>query len=869
MLERLPAVDRNLVALRQVMTNPDLWGLPEAHCVTLLNPGSIDEVLDAVHSAATAAEDALLFYFAGHGLLDDKSDLYLALPDSDSSRIYRAVRYDDIRREVVGTARACYGKVVILDCCYSGRALLGGMSGQIEMADHARVDGTYLMTASAETSVALAPPGEDYTAFTGALVDKLLHGLPDGPDLLDMETLFYHVRADLLSRNFPIPQQRTRNDGKAIALARNRRGRGRKGTQEKVKSLVRDLPEPPVGFENMMRRPPLEMDRQIQALRTSEDEVSADQLLAAAAARRADQEVAAMVDLLRAQQRLRELTIVIKAAGRRAPAEVLRIVDALRDTDLPEDATALIASVGAGSPEDVAGMAQLLNEQQKLDDITLLLDAALDTAQQQNSLIALVSSLWLVGLREEVDSLLQRAAGKLPGPAIVSLADELRAAGREQAAFGLYVASAETMAKRSPDTIAQLCASMTSAGQSPYSERIARVAIEAATSPASMLDIASAFWTTAQDNYADQTLTWAATTLPNSDIAVIAAELRARERDAEAYRLCVQATKNRTATAIHEIVTALREAGRPVDAKNLLKETVKQVPVHVLPELLDTSQSADQRPILAAAVGRDPQDVAELRDTLRVGHPQMAKQLVELIVTTRTDQMSTRLPIAIADLDDRSKEQALLATLATYDKDDIAALLWNLSTEDAKLLFFLAVQKGNPTTYSIVSALRSVPHPPEYHDPVHAFITEQPAERFATLLDSLSNAGLTQYVDVVLIKSAGRSQGVHGIAHHIATLQASGQTENAHQLLINALTGRTIPELRDLIGALHKMDQRAALATTVTWVQANNVSIAVANLANMLRQIGLNEYAENIAPNTATTQEEPVKTNRLLWRRRK
>lgn len=141
----------------------------------------------AVNAAASAASDALLFYFAGHGLLDDRSDLYLALSRSDSNLLHRAAWYDDIRREVVGTARACYGKVVILDCCYSGRALQGGMGGSVLLADHARVDGTYLMTAAAETSLALVPLGEDYTAFTGALVDILVQGLSDGPDLLDME----------------------------------------------------------------------------------------------------------------------------------------------------------------------------------------------------------------------------------------------------------------------------------------------------------------------------------------------------------------------------------------------------------------------------------------------------------------------------------------------------------------------------------------------------------------------------------------------------------------------------------------------------------------------------------------------------------
>ena len=261
-LEELPSVTNNVATLRRVLTDADLWGLPDDHCHTLVNPTSVEQVLDVVHTAASAATDALLFYFAGHGLLDDRLDLHLALPGADNDRLYRAVRYDDVRREVVGAARV-FGKVVILDCCFSGRAMQGGMSGSVELADHARVDGTYLMTATAETKLALAPLGEKYTAFTGALVDKLSHGLENGPDLLDMETLFYHVRADLQARHLPVPQQRTRNDGKAIALVRNRRASGR-GAVRELATPARERPLPPAGFEALLRWPPSELAKQVR-----------------------------------------------------------------------------------------------------------------------------------------------------------------------------------------------------------------------------------------------------------------------------------------------------------------------------------------------------------------------------------------------------------------------------------------------------------------------------------------------------------------------------------------------------------------------------------------------------------------------------
>jgi hypothetical protein len=198
-LEPLPSIMNNLACLQELFTSADLWGLPASHCQILPDPSSPSQVLDAVHEAARVATETLLVYYAGHGLLDPHTDeLYLALPESSVHRLYTGVRFEDLRRELVDVAQAS-AKVVILDCCYSGRAMLGGMSGSTDMADQARIEGTYLMTASAENVRAQAPVGEDFTAFTGELATVLGQGVPDGPDYLTAETIYWHVRKELVA----------------------------------------------------------------------------------------------------------------------------------------------------------------------------------------------------------------------------------------------------------------------------------------------------------------------------------------------------------------------------------------------------------------------------------------------------------------------------------------------------------------------------------------------------------------------------------------------------------------------------------------------------------------------------------------------
>ncbi|MEU0844969.1 penicillin-binding transpeptidase domain-containing protein [Streptomyces sp. NPDC005962] len=222
-LPGLPAVARNLEGLRGVLTDPAVWGLPSDRCTVLGQPGSAQQVLDAVKEAAARATDTLFIYYGGHGLIDPHTDeLYLALPDSVHDRGDTALRYESLRRVLLDPAVGARRTVVVLDCCYSGRAPIGLRSASEEIADRAAVEGACLLTASTETGAAFSPPGEPYTAFTGALISALGEGIPGAPDLIDTDALHRHLHLTLAATSRPLPQQRNRDTGGLIALARNR-----------------------------------------------------------------------------------------------------------------------------------------------------------------------------------------------------------------------------------------------------------------------------------------------------------------------------------------------------------------------------------------------------------------------------------------------------------------------------------------------------------------------------------------------------------------------------------------------------------------------------------------------------------------------
>jgi hypothetical protein len=220
-LEDLPAVRNNLAKLAETFENPLIGGVDSAAIRLVNQPNSPADLLDAIYEAAAECADTFIFYYAGHGLTAFQSgDLSLALPGSDIARPHTSVRFDDVRHAVL-SARKAPRKIVLLDCCFSGRAMAGTMGDAGNFAARSDIEGTYILTAAAETKTALAPPGEAYTAFTGELLRILNEGIPGAPEYLNLDNIYEILHSRLASKSRPIPQQRNRNAGSKILLARN------------------------------------------------------------------------------------------------------------------------------------------------------------------------------------------------------------------------------------------------------------------------------------------------------------------------------------------------------------------------------------------------------------------------------------------------------------------------------------------------------------------------------------------------------------------------------------------------------------------------------------------------------------------------
>ncbi|MDG4764043.1 caspase family protein [Solwaraspora sp. WMMD406] len=220
-LTDVPQVGNNVADLVRLLTDPRLAGFPTENCVVVPPNADLGVVGERLIPAAAAASDTLLVYYAGHGVLGRRGELYLGLFGTRTDRLpFTALPFDAIRDVCLDSPAA--NRVVILDCCYSGRATgeaLSDVDGQV--LGQITVSGSYTLTASPANRVAKVLDGEPYTAFTGRLLTLLERGLPGGGELLTLGDVYRHLRTTLQGEGLSVPEQRGTGTADLLGLVRN------------------------------------------------------------------------------------------------------------------------------------------------------------------------------------------------------------------------------------------------------------------------------------------------------------------------------------------------------------------------------------------------------------------------------------------------------------------------------------------------------------------------------------------------------------------------------------------------------------------------------------------------------------------------
>ncbi|MFE9725829.1 hypothetical protein ACFYQ5_20080 [Streptomyces sp. NPDC005794] len=244
-LPDLPAVATTLDDLESALR--DVCGITGPDRIHRVREGAAAaEVIASVERAVAEATGPVLLYYVGHGLLGPADELYLATyASSDQERISGAVSYRTLRDLL---SDAFGGSIVVLDCCFSGRAAApaGGAGQAWEPFASARPDGSLLLTSASGYDLSFAPPGERHTLFSGRLLELLTTGDPTGPLWLTMDSLY--VALDRHFRDEPVrPRRQGEGTLGTLPVARNRAYRATGATAPVLPPA--DVPCPYPGME--------------------------------------------------------------------------------------------------------------------------------------------------------------------------------------------------------------------------------------------------------------------------------------------------------------------------------------------------------------------------------------------------------------------------------------------------------------------------------------------------------------------------------------------------------------------------------------------------------------------------------------------
>jgi hypothetical protein len=217
-LSDLPAVAGNLAGLAEVLTDPALGGFLPDRCIVIPDPAGALAARRTLGQYAALAEDTLLVYWAGHGGPGPGDEFHLSVTGTAGGPHTGALAVGLVR-EVMLRSPAAH-RILILDCCFSGRAVpVTGVAGAL--LGQAAAEGADVLVSAPPSPVYFSRPKETYTAFTGALITIMRNGIPGGPEFLTLGTIYGQLLYALASRGLPRPEQSGTGTAGQLALARN------------------------------------------------------------------------------------------------------------------------------------------------------------------------------------------------------------------------------------------------------------------------------------------------------------------------------------------------------------------------------------------------------------------------------------------------------------------------------------------------------------------------------------------------------------------------------------------------------------------------------------------------------------------------
>ncbi|MFF9119073.1 caspase domain-containing protein [Streptomyces massasporeus] len=217
----VPAARNSLHAMHRLLTSPELCGWSEEQVHVLEDPAGATDLALELHRLAEETTGTLLIYFVGHGVVSKSGALCLAAGDTQLRYPdLTGLEYDKVRSALLDSPAQV--KLVILDCCYSGRIIQGlAGAGEGQLVDSTDICGVYTLTAADQ--VAHVPTRDETagTSFTQVLCDIVRSGIPGAPPTLALTDIYPKLKSTLKARGLPEPNHRGTDTVASYPFSRN------------------------------------------------------------------------------------------------------------------------------------------------------------------------------------------------------------------------------------------------------------------------------------------------------------------------------------------------------------------------------------------------------------------------------------------------------------------------------------------------------------------------------------------------------------------------------------------------------------------------------------------------------------------------
>lgn len=233
-IKALRAVRHNLRDLEQLFADPQRIGIDD---IERIENRSYPDLVDRLRTTCRGGRPCLIVYYVGHGLVSDNTPpLRLASANTtfddldDNSFPYRSLL------RVVNEVSGASVKIIILDCCYSGRAADEGMI-------RSGLGRSCLLAASGGNEQAFSPIGKRHTGLTGHLIAAINEGIDNGKKILSVKDVFEEVsrRCTADTPRLPEPITVYYGDSDLIKLCHNAKKPKPKKAMDDLSDSLRQL----------------------------------------------------------------------------------------------------------------------------------------------------------------------------------------------------------------------------------------------------------------------------------------------------------------------------------------------------------------------------------------------------------------------------------------------------------------------------------------------------------------------------------------------------------------------------------------------------------------------------------------------------